>query len=283
MPLLPRGRQPPKARAARTRAGQHLVHYEDGVEEWLDFAKERVDWESAPDLAPAAPGDDVPAEAGAPDAAAPRPAGRASQEPAQPARRALEAGTPAADSDVADGAGAAEDEAPGAAGGAPAQREPRRSDGPAAVAVCCNGLRGALDALRLVITLEGGKRVSPTEFERLAGKAASKKWKASLRVDKARARRRSSALNLVLPYRSPPERLHSFFRLLCRPPRALPVAASAWLRPRLAPVERALPARPPCHHGSGSERWPPCCNVARLPSTSNAALRRRVQGMRLAL
>ena len=29
-------------------------------------------------------------------------------------------------------------------------------------------------------------QVSPTEFERLAGKAASKKWKASIRVDKVR-------------------------------------------------------------------------------------------------
>ncbi|KAK9827616.1 hypothetical protein WJX81_006673 [Elliptochloris bilobata] len=60
----------------------------------------------------------------------------------------------------------------------------RKPDGPSGVGVCCNGLRGAFDALRVVITLGNGKRVSPTEFERLAGKAASKKWKASLRVDK---------------------------------------------------------------------------------------------------
>lgn len=33
--------------------------------------------------------------------------------------------------------------------------------------------------------MSNGQTVSPTEFERFAGKAASKKWKASIRVDKA--------------------------------------------------------------------------------------------------
>ena len=32
--------------------------------------------------------------------------------------------------------------------------------------------------------MSNGQTVSPTEFERVAGKAASKKWKASIRVDK---------------------------------------------------------------------------------------------------
>ncbi len=39
----------------------------------------------------------------------------------------------------------------------------------------------------MAVRLEGGREVSPTEFERLAGKAASKKWKASIRVDKVPA------------------------------------------------------------------------------------------------
>jgi len=244
MPLAPRGRQP---RGRAPRAGQHLVHYEDGVEEWLDFAKERVDWERAP----AAPGDDAPAEAGAPDAEA---AGRAAQEPARAAggepvrsaRRAPEAGAPAAAPGAADSSGpaaSAEDEAAGAAGGAPARREPRRPDGPAAVAVCCNGLRGALDALRLVITLEGGKRVSPTKFERLAGKAASKKWKASLRVDKAR--------------RPPP-----------RPPR--PARAPALL------LQAALPGvpRPACGHVgvAATAAGCPACQAALPPREQVRAL-----------
>lgn len=32
--------------------------------------------------------------------------------------------------------------------------------------------------------MENGQLVSPTEFERISGKAASKKWKASIRIDK---------------------------------------------------------------------------------------------------
>lgn len=32
--------------------------------------------------------------------------------------------------------------------------------------------------------MDGGQLVSPTEFERISGKAASKKWKASIRIDK---------------------------------------------------------------------------------------------------
>ncbi len=48
-------------------------------------------------------------------------------------------------------------------------------------------MRGRFDVARTCVVLEGGREVSPTEFERLAGKAASKKWKASIRVDKVRA------------------------------------------------------------------------------------------------
>ena len=51
------------------------------------------------------------------------------------------------------------------------------------VGVCCNGLRGMFEVQRMLVVMNG-KEVSPTEFERLAGKAASKKWKSSIRVDK---------------------------------------------------------------------------------------------------
>ena len=37
---------------------------------------------------------------------------------------------------------------------------------------------------RGLIQMHNGQVVSPTEFERMSGKAASKKWKASIRIDK---------------------------------------------------------------------------------------------------
>lgn len=45
-------------------------------------------------------------------------------------------------------------------------------------------MRGNFDVARTCVIVDGGREVSPTEFERLAGKAASKKWKASIRIDK---------------------------------------------------------------------------------------------------
>jgi hypothetical protein len=45
--------------------------------------------------------------------------------------------------------------------------------------------------------MTNGQIVSPTEFERLAGKAASKKWKASIRLDKARIPSHRKARPLV--------------------------------------------------------------------------------------
>lgn len=41
----------------------------------------------------------------------------------------------------------------------------------------CGGLRGHFDTKSMQVVLQNGKMVSPTEFERLAGKGASKKWK----------------------------------------------------------------------------------------------------------
>ena len=57
-------------------------------------------------------------------------------------------------------------------------------DAPSSVPVICNDKRGVFDVRGLCILMDGGKTVSATEFERLAGKAASKKWKSSIRVDK---------------------------------------------------------------------------------------------------
>ena len=59
-------------------------------------------------------------------------------------------------------------------------------DVPETLRVVCNAMCGTFHVNRSVVTLESGQTVSPTEFERLAGKSASKKWKASIRVDKVR-------------------------------------------------------------------------------------------------
>jgi hypothetical protein len=70
---------------------------------------------------------------------------------------------------------------------APPPRPVPAKDIPSHLRVCCGGLRGNFDVQRALVILDGGREVSPTEFERMAGKAASKKWKASVRIDKASA------------------------------------------------------------------------------------------------
>ena len=67
---------------------------------------------------------------------------------------------------------------------APPPRPVPAKDIPSHLRVCCGGLRGNFDVQRALVTLDGGREISPTEFERMAGKAASKKWKASVRIDK---------------------------------------------------------------------------------------------------
>lgn len=52
------------------------------------------------------------------------------------------------------------------------------------VQIVCNAARGTFLTQRGAVLMSNGQTVSPTEFERIAGKAASKKWKASIRVDK---------------------------------------------------------------------------------------------------
>ena len=79
---------------------------------------------------------------------------------------------------------------------APAPRKPA-ADIPSHVPCCCGSMRGRFDVARTCVILEGGREVSPTEFERLAGKAASKKWKASIRIDKVRLLCSFAAVNEV--------------------------------------------------------------------------------------
>ena len=68
---------------------------------------------------------------------------------------------------------------------APAPRPVPAADVPAHLRVCCGAMRGSFDVQRALVVRDGGREISPTEFERMAGKAASKKWKASVRIDKA--------------------------------------------------------------------------------------------------
>ena len=67
---------------------------------------------------------------------------------------------------------------------APAPRPVPAKDIPTHLRVCCGTMRGNFDVQRALVILDGGREISPTEFERMAGKAASKKWKASVRIDK---------------------------------------------------------------------------------------------------
>ena len=67
---------------------------------------------------------------------------------------------------------------------APAPRPVPAKDIPSHLRVCCGTMRGNFDVQRALVILDGGREISPTEFERMAGKAASKKWKASVRIDK---------------------------------------------------------------------------------------------------
>ena len=62
----------------------------------------------------------------------------------------------------------------------------RAAQAPDRVSVVCNAARGIFLTQRGAVLMSNGQTVSPTEFERFAGKAASKKWKASIRIDKVR-------------------------------------------------------------------------------------------------
>ncbi|GIL98347.1 hypothetical protein Vretimale_3734, partial [Volvox reticuliferus] len=56
---------------------------------------------------------------------------------------------------------------------------------PSEIPIVCNGVLGTFMVASGVVRTQAGKSISPSEFERLAGKAASKKWKVTLRVIRA--------------------------------------------------------------------------------------------------
>jgi hypothetical protein len=56
-------------------------------------------------------------------------------------------------------------------------------EGALVVDVLCGTLQGTFSAGTMMITLHSGRRVAPREFERMAGRPQSKKWKWSIRVD----------------------------------------------------------------------------------------------------
>ena len=72
------------------------------------------------------------------------------------------------------------DERKSSGGGVTDAAERRRS--PPRVRVVCGGLRATLDLARMVMMLPDGREMSGNEFERVAGKASAKKWKARLHM-----------------------------------------------------------------------------------------------------
>ena len=60
---------------------------------------------------------------------------------------------------------------------AQAEAAERARSAPDAVDIVCNGRRAQLLVRETAVVMENGSRVSPTEFERLSGKGAAKKWK----------------------------------------------------------------------------------------------------------
>lgn len=133
--------------------GEHLIHYDDNEVEWLNLAKERVQWK------------DLPGQPMLPDAP---------PTAAEPASTA--AALPSTDLQMAE-------EEPSTAVEPAAPAVPR-GPVPDTVPIVCNNSRATFDVKRTCILLGEGRECTPTEFERLAGKGASKKWKASIRVDK---------------------------------------------------------------------------------------------------
>lgn len=60
---------------------------------------------------------------------------------------------------------------------AQAEAAQRAQNAPDVVDIICNGRRAQLLVRETAVIMENGNRVSPTEFERISGKGAAKKWK----------------------------------------------------------------------------------------------------------
>lgn len=74
-------------------------------------------------------------------------------------------------------AAAAAEAAADALSKAQAEAAERARSAPDAVDIVCNGRSAQLLVRETAVIMENGNRVSPTEFERLSGKGAAKKWK----------------------------------------------------------------------------------------------------------
>lgn len=139
---------------------KHLIYYDDGEMEYLDLSRDRVFWKDLPGRVISPLGSSRPEDA------------LATAEPLLTATAADGMLALAAAVDAA--ATAAEPAAPAVPKGPVPDTMP----------IVCNSSRAVFDVKRTMILLGEGRECTPTEFERLAGKGASKKWKASLRVDK---------------------------------------------------------------------------------------------------
>ena len=139
---------------------KHLIYYDDGEMEYLDLSRDRVFWKDLPGRVISPLGSTRPEDA-------------------------LATTKPLLTATAADGMlalAAAVDAA--AAAAEPATPAVPKGPVPDTVPIVCNSSRAVFDVKRTMILLGEGRECTPTEFERLAGKGASKKWKASLRVDK---------------------------------------------------------------------------------------------------
>ena len=139
---------------------KHLIYYDDGEMEYLDLSTDRVFWKDLPGRVISPLGSSMPEDALA---------------TAEPLLTATAADGMLALAAAVDAAAAAAE---------PAAPAVPKGPVPDTVPIVCNSSRAVFDVKRTMILLGEGRECTPTEFERLAGKGASKKWKASLRVDK---------------------------------------------------------------------------------------------------
>ena len=136
---------------------KHLIYYDDGEMEYLDLSRDRVFWKDLPGRVISPLGSSMPEDA-------------------------LATAEPLLTATAADGMLALAAAVDAAA--EPAAPAVPKGPIPDTVPIVCNSSRAVFDVKRTMILLGEGRDCTPTEFERLAGKGASKKWKASLRVDK---------------------------------------------------------------------------------------------------
>ena len=168
-----------RVQAPSMSAGRHTICYDDGNLKTVSLSSERVDWTtlSSTCLPPTAPGQGAkpgPAALAA-DAAAAAAAGGYAPQPHQQPHDQQQQQQPCSSKAEPSGAG------PELQQRITQSREPKST-----VDVICNNLTGMYHVDSIHISLPDGTTMSPTEFERRAGKASAKKWKQSIRVHKVR-------------------------------------------------------------------------------------------------